>query len=153
MGKRKAEPPSLSPLENAVMRVVWDRGKARAEEVRVTLDKQHGLKDSTVRTLLRRLEAKGALEHTVDGLAYVYRPKMEREHMAAKAVRGIADRLCQGSIASLLLGMADDSMISADELRRLADRIDQAEQEQAKSAKRKQRIKATKSRPNRKRDS
>lgn len=48
--------------------------------------------------------------------------------MAAKAVRGIADRFCQGSIPSLLLGMADNSMISADELRRLADSIDQAEQ-------------------------
>jgi hypothetical protein len=57
--------------------------------------------------------------------------------MAAKAVRGIADRFCQGSISSLLLGMADNSLISADELRRLADRIELAERAQAKAARRK----------------
>jgi predicted transcriptional regulator len=120
------------------MRIVWDRGYVRAEEVRLAMDKKYRLKDSTVRTLLRRLEAKGILEHTVDGVAYVYRPKIEPEHMAAKAVRGIAERFCQGSIPSLLLGMADNSMISADELRRLADRIEQAEQAQAKSVEKKQ---------------
>lgn len=132
--RRKSNKPSkstsaLSSLENDVMQVVWDSGSAKAEEIRLALESSHNLKDSTVRTLLRRLEKKGVLEHSVEGRAFVYRPKVQADSFAAKAVRGIADRFCRGSIASLLMGMAGDEMVSADELRALADKIEQRQHE------------------------
>lgn len=120
---------ALSALESVVMQVVWDRGSARAEEIRLELESSHDLKDSTIRTLLRRMEQKGVLEHTVEGRAFVYRPKVQADSFAAKAVRGIADRFCRGSISSLLLGMAGDELVSADELRALADKIEQSQRE------------------------
>lgn len=142
MNQRK-ETPNLSPLENAVMQVIWQRGTALAEDIRLALAAEHDLKDSTVRTLLRRLEVKGVVTHTVDGRAFVYRATIQPKHLAAGAVQGIADRILDGSISSLLLGMADDSMISAEELRRLADLIDAAEKQQeqmsGKRSKRKKR--------------
>jgi predicted transcriptional regulator len=120
-------------LENAVMQVVWDRQRITSDEVRATLGRTHDLKDSTVRTILRRLEDKGYVEHDVDGRTYVYRPRVEPQSVAAQQIRGIVERFCSGSVENLLVGMVDDDLISPDKLRELADRIDQAEAAQKKS--------------------
>jgi predicted transcriptional regulator len=121
------EKPALGPLENAVMRVIWDRGQATADEVRLALEPEQRLKDSTVRTILRRLEHKGYLRHTTDGRTYVDSPKVESRNVAARAVRGIIDRLCDGSVEDLLVGMVDDEIVTPEKLRELAKRISDAE--------------------------
>ena len=126
MAKRKGPVAHPSPLEDAVMQVVWEHGQVSAEEVRQALAETHKLKDSTVRTLLRRLEAKGMLEHQVEGRTYIYHTPIEPQHIAVDAVRNIVDRFCSGSVSSLLLGMANDRLVSADELRKLADQIEKA---------------------------
>jgi len=123
---RRAKPP-LSPLESAVMRVLWERERATADEVRTALAAKHALKDSTVRTVLRRLEAKGYAAHTTAGRAYVYAPRIASRSAAAVAVRSILDRFCQGSVEALLLGMVDDEIVSPPKLRQLAERISRAE--------------------------
>ena len=139
MGKRKKKTPNLGPLENACMQVIWKLGAASASDVRRELSGKHDLKDSTVRTILRRLEAKDVLSHKVDGRTYVYEPKRDAENVASDAVQQIADRFCRGSLSSLLLGMAHDARISADELRELADKIEKAEAEETPENKAKHR--------------
>jgi len=119
--------PRLSALENAVMQVLWSRGRTTAEEARTALVRRHNLKDSTVRTLLRRLEEKGYVEHDVEGRTYVYRPRVEPHSVANQQVRGIINRFCRGSVENLLVGMVDDNLITPDKLRELADRIAEAE--------------------------
>lgn len=119
----RRERPSLSPLENAVMRVVWQRERATADEVRTALAATQPLKDSTVRTILRRLEQKGYATHTTAGRTYVYSPRVESRNVATAAVRGIIDKFCQGSVEDLLVGMVDDELVSPKKLRQLADRI------------------------------
>jgi BlaI family penicillinase repressor len=118
---------ALSPLENAVMRVLWERRQATAEDVRQSLAADQELKDSTVRTILRRLEAKGYATHTLDGRTFVYAPQIERRSVAADAVRKIMDRFCNGSVENLLVGLVDDEVISPQKLKQLADRINRAE--------------------------
>lgn len=67
---------ALSELENEVMQILWEAESATAEEVRKALKRRRraDLKDSTVRTLLRRIEDKGYLDHSEVGRTYVYRP-------------------------------------------------------------------------------
>ena len=89
---------SLSGLENKVMRVVWRQGQATAEVVRAALVDSDDLKDSTVRTILRRLEQKGYVTHQTAGRTYVYSPTVAQRNVAADAVRGIIQRLCDGSV-------------------------------------------------------
>ena len=57
--------PDLGELEREVMQLVWAAGKTTAEEIRERLARKP--KESTVRTVLRRLEEKGYVTHTVDG--------------------------------------------------------------------------------------
>lgn len=130
---KKGDRPRLSVLENVVMQVVWERQRVTSDEVRAILQPTHDLKDSTVRTILRRLEDKGYVEHDVDGRTYVYRPRVEAQSVAAQQIRGIVERFCRGSVENLLVGMVDDELISSDKLRELAERISQADAAQKKS--------------------
>ncbi len=129
--------PRLSRLENAVMQVVWERQRLTSDDVRVALRPAHDLKDSTVRTILRRLEEKGYAEHDVEGRTYVYRPRVEPQSVATQQVRGIVDRFCRGSVENLLVGMVDDELISAEKLRELAERISHADAAQKKAERKK----------------
>lgn len=125
---KRSERPRLGPLEHAVMQVIWSRPATTAEDVRNALDGSHDVKDSTARTILRRLEAKGYIEHDVDGRTFVYRPKLEPQNVASQQVQGIIDKLCRGSVENLLVGMVDDNLITADKLRQLAERISKSEE-------------------------
>ncbi|WP_040592555.1 BlaI/MecI/CopY family transcriptional regulator [Schlesneria paludicola] len=127
MSKRGRVNGDLSPLEEEVMDVIWRLGTARADQVREAMHAKHALTDSTIRTLLRRMEAKGFLEHTTEGRTFIYRTSVKPSDMANQAVQQVIDRFCEGSLSSLLIGMAGDHLISADELRELAAEIERAE--------------------------
>jgi predicted transcriptional regulator len=117
----------LSPLENAVLRVLWERSTATADEIRTALATSRPLKDSSIRTILRRLEQKGYVHHTVVGRAFVYAPQIDSRNVAAEAVRGIIDKFCGGSVEDLLVGMVDDEIVTPQKLEELAQRIGRAE--------------------------
>lgn len=131
MKKEKSQ--SLSPLEDAVMQIVWSNQPVTADDVRTKLKGTRELKESTVRTLLRRLEDKGFAEHDVEGRTYVYRAKKKQENVATSAVRNIVDRFCKGSVEALLIGLVNDKQISPERLKKLASEIAAAEARQAKN--------------------
>jgi predicted transcriptional regulator len=111
----------LTDLENAVMRAVWNGGPCSVEAVHQVVARARDLKETTVRTLLRRLEQKGYLRHEADGRAYVYRAVEPARSLAARAVRQIIDRFCRGSVEELVAGMVDAKVLSKKELSRLEE--------------------------------
>jgi BlaI family penicillinase repressor len=118
------DPSELGELERAVMRLIWQHGDLTAERVREELDElDRPLKDSTIRTVLRRLEDKGYVTHTVENRTFRYRPAETRQLVAGRAVKRIIDRFCDGSVEALLVGMVDSEVLDQTELQRLAERI------------------------------
>jgi BlaI family transcriptional regulator, penicillinase repressor len=109
----------LTDLENEVMRAVWNGERSSVEAVHKIVARKRDLKETTVRTLLRRLEQKGYLEHESEGRAYVYRAVEPPSTLAARAVRQIIDRFCQGSVEELVSGMVDAKMLTDEEIERL----------------------------------
>src|SRR5260221_7735956 len=97
--------PELGDLEREVMQLVWAGGPVTAEAVRERLSRP--LKESTVRTVLRRLEDKGYTTDTVDGRTYVYHAAEPRGRVAAKAVQRNSDWFCNGSVAKVPVGMVE----------------------------------------------
>jgi predicted transcriptional regulator len=114
----------FTDLEQAVMSSVWRRGSATAEQLRQDLAPTRKLQESTVRTLLARLEAKGHLKHAIDGRTYIYSSVDEPRNLAIRAVRQIIERFCAGSAEQLIAGMVDNEVLDAEQLRRLADDIE-----------------------------
>ena len=113
-------PDVLSPLESSVMAIVWRLGEATAEDVSGELAAP--LTNASVRTLLRRVEAKGFLTHRTEGRAFVYRPRVEVDAAARSALRRLVDRFYGGSVEQLVLGMVDGRMLDRRDLDRLARR-------------------------------
>jgi predicted transcriptional regulator len=101
------------------MRAVWNGGTCSVEAVYLVVSRKRKLKETTVRTLLRRLEQKGYLEHESDGRAYLYRAVEPARSLAARAVRQIIDRFCQGSVEELVSGMVDAKVLNKDDLDKL----------------------------------
>ncbi|HEY1337040.1 MAG TPA: BlaI/MecI/CopY family transcriptional regulator, partial [Bryobacteraceae bacterium] len=99
------------------------RGAATAEDVRARLAERHPMKESTVRTILTRLEAKGYVQHRMEGRTNIYSGLDAPQSVAAKAVRQIIERFCGGSVEQLLVGMVKDEVVDERELQRLAQRI------------------------------
>jgi predicted transcriptional regulator len=114
---------ALGEVEQAVMDYIWTQDSATAENCRESLAASRPMKDSTIRTVLRRLEAKGYLTHEVEGRTYIYKASEARQNVAVRAVRGIIDRFCGGSAEQLVLGMVDNAVLKPKQLERLAQRI------------------------------
>jgi predicted transcriptional regulator len=102
------------------MQTIWTRGPCSVEEVHTALIPSRKLKESSVRTMLRRLEKKGYLSHQCGGRAYIYSAEEPPRSLAARAVRQIIDRFCRGSVEELVTGMVDAKVLSVEELDQLA---------------------------------
>ena len=118
------DPADLGDLEREVMNLVWQQAEITAEEVREKLSRP--LKESTVRTVLRRLSEKGYVKHAVENRTYLYRPAEARQMVAGRAVKKIVDWFCEGSVEELLAGMVDSKVVNKKELQALAEKIAKA---------------------------
>jgi BlaI family penicillinase repressor len=115
------DPAGLGELERSVLLIVWRLGSVTADQVREELNRP--LKDSTVRTVLRRLEEKEYITHSVDDRTFIYRPAQSRQRVAGRAAQRIADWFCDGSVEALVVGMVDSKLLDHLELQRLAKLI------------------------------
>ena len=122
---RAARPRTLGNAEQAVMDYVWAQGPVSADQCREALQATWPMKESTMRTVLRRLEDKGYVTHTTEGRTYMYAAAEAPLAVATRAVKHIIDRLCGGSAEALVLGMVRNAVLSPKELERLARRIAQ----------------------------
>ena len=113
----------LAELENDVMQSVWKIEPCSVEAVHAIVSRKHNLKETSVRSILRRLEQKSYLTHESDGAAYIYRSTETSRSLAARAVRQLIDRFCQGSVEELVSGMVDANVLSKEELKRLEELV------------------------------
>jgi BlaI family transcriptional regulator, penicillinase repressor len=113
--------PPLADLEHELLTILWANGEMTAVEVRKRLARK--LKDATIRTVLRRLEDKGYVTHSVEAGTFIYRPKESPEKTAANAVKGIVDRFCGGSIERVLQGLVEAAVINPQQLAAIADKL------------------------------
>jgi BlaI family transcriptional regulator, penicillinase repressor len=123
----RIRPRNLGEVEQLVMDYVWSHGPCPAESCREALASKRPMKDSTIRTILRRLEAKGYVAHDLAGRTFIYRAAEARENVAVRAVKHIIDRLCGGSAEQLVIGLVDNEVLGSKQLERLARKIAQSE--------------------------
>jgi predicted transcriptional regulator len=106
---------TLSRRERQIMDVIYARGSATAAEVEAALPDAPTY--SAVRALLRILEEKGHLKHTMDGPRYVFAPVVPRNSARESALRGVVRTFFDGSPAgavAALLDMSGDKLTPQD---------------------------------------
>jgi predicted transcriptional regulator len=116
--------PDLGELERSVMQLVWRHGPITAEMVRTRLGRP--LKESTIRTVLRRLEDKGYVTHTVEGRTFHFRAAEKRGAVAARALQQIMDWFTGGSLEEVLVGLVDNKALDPKQLQALSEKIAKA---------------------------
>jgi len=120
---RHARLKNLGEVEQSVMDHIWLHGPTTAESCRESLASTRPMKDSTIRTVLRRLEEKGYVTHEVEGRTFIYKASDARQNVAVRAVKNIIDRFCGGSAEQLVLGMVDNAVLDRKGLERLTRMI------------------------------
>lgn len=129
---RNRKPPT--PLEQIVLDFVWAHPNCTAEMCREGLAGQRKLKDSTIRTILRNLEEKGYVTHSVDGRTFVYRAADTKRNVAVQAAQQLIERFCGGSVEELLVGLVDNQVLQPKQLQRLAEKIASRKGQKEKTA-------------------
>ena len=115
----KRPSPRISESELQLLQLLWDEAPLGATELAERVPASRSWTLATVKTLLSRLLAKGAVTAEADGRRYRYRPAVERESVAAGQARGLVDRLFGGRVSPLVAQLAEQRDIAPDDLAEL----------------------------------
>lgn len=110
---------SLSDLQLAVMRVLWERREASTSDVVEALSGARGLAHTTVSTLLTRLEKRGLLAAHRDGRQLVYRASISEEAVRRSMVGSLLGNLFGGDARALVAHLVREDEVAPDELERI----------------------------------
>jgi predicted transcriptional regulator len=113
----------LTRRELDLMSVLWDRGSATVAEILDRLPDK--ITYSTVMTVLRTLEAKGHVRHEQEGRAFRFYPLTEPDEAGDTALRRILSKVYHGSREMLVNRLVSDEEISADEIRRIKENLEE----------------------------
>jgi BlaI family penicillinase repressor len=117
--KQPAVLPSITEAEWAVMRVVWERGMATANEVVQSLAGTREWKPKTIHTLLRRLAVKGALDFEKSGREFVFRPVVSERDCQMAESRTFLDRVFGGGVAPMVAAFVEQERLTPGEIAEL----------------------------------
>jgi predicted transcriptional regulator len=120
---------ALTELQLAVMRVLWLRGEATVLEVQEALQPKRPLAQTTVATLLSRLEKRGVVAYRMDGRQYVYRPLITQDVVRSSALAEVKDLLFEGDIATLVSQLLTAEEVGPADLAKVRMMIEARERE------------------------
>lgn len=104
--------------ELEVMRVLWRAGGTLPlADIRLTLAEERSWDDSTTKTLLRRLQSKGAVALERRG---VYTARVSEEEYQGQSTRRFIDRLYGGSAKRLVAALVSDGSLSEEDVAELS---------------------------------
>jgi BlaI family transcriptional regulator, penicillinase repressor len=106
----------ISDAEHAVMEILWEDAPLTANTVAERLSDSQSWSLPTVKTLLSRLLAKGALEAEADGRRFLYKPVIARVDYVSGESRRLVDRLFGGRLSPLVAHLADQEALTAEDI-------------------------------------
>lgn len=126
--------PDVTETELAMLQVLWDRGEATRRQVTDALYPGGG--DShyaTVQKLLERLEKKHFVRHDRRDGVLVFQPCVDRDEFIRRRLQGLADSLCGGVVAPLVMNLVRSQPLSTAEIDELYAFLDQQRRERERT--------------------
>jgi BlaI family penicillinase repressor len=120
---------TLTPLELAIMKIVWHIGEATVRDVYETLLKSRDIAYTTVLTMMKILEDKGYLTRTQVDRAHLYRPAKPRQQVVGAMVKDFVDRVFDGASVGLLAHLARDNRLSEKQRKAVRRMLDEMKEE------------------------
>ena len=111
-----AQPESPTNAELALLDVLWANGPSTVREVATAI---HGeptaVQYRTVQVLMHRLERKALVAGDRDVSPHRFSAAIGRGELIGDELQRVADKVCEGSLAPLLLNLARTATLSADD--------------------------------------
>ncbi len=107
----------ITDAELEVMEALWAADQPlTAAEVAERIDATRGWSFATVKTMVSRLAAKGALEHREDGRRFLYSPAIRREAFVGHESRRFVDKLFGGRLSPLVARLAEEDALDDEDI-------------------------------------
>jgi predicted transcriptional regulator len=120
-------PVHLTDLQLAIVRLLWSRGECTVVDVQDGLMPERPLAQTTVATLLTRLEKRGVVSHRVVGRQFIYTAQVTEPEVRRSMVGELTDSLFQGRPADLISHLIVERRLGAEELGQVKRLIAEAE--------------------------
>jgi BlaI family transcriptional regulator, penicillinase repressor len=117
----------LSEAEWQIMNTLWKKHPATAREIIEGIDGDVGWAYTTVKTMLTRLAAKGAVEETKRGNISLYRPLVDEHRTRGNALSVVFDRVLDGAVAPLMHFLIEERKLSKKEREELIRMLREAD--------------------------
>jgi predicted transcriptional regulator len=128
----------MSEAETEVMKALWERGPTTVREVHELLQgRGQTWAYSTVITLLGRLERKGYVLVDKSEFAHVFRSAVSRAEVVQQRLADLAEELCGGDPAPLVLAFAQQHRFSDEEIAQFRRMIEEMEARRQRKSRKK----------------
>jgi predicted transcriptional regulator len=114
-------------VQMRIMQALWKHREANAREITDELNKIEPIAHSTVQTLLRKLEQKGAIDHKIDNRTFIFYPLVKAENVTQNALHDFIDRIFAGSPSGLVSYLIKHENIPSEDLKKIRELINEKE--------------------------
>ena len=110
----------VTDTELAILNELWERGEATRRQITDALYPGGGEAHyATVQNLLGRLERKGFVRHVRGENVLVFAPTVDRDELIRRRLQGLADKLCGGAVAPLVMNLVRSQPLSETDVEQL----------------------------------
>jgi predicted transcriptional regulator len=113
----------ITELQLAILRLLWARGEATVTEIWEALHAERGLAQTTLSTIISRLERRGVLARRSRARQYVYRALVTEEEVQHSMVSELTERLFEGDVPTLVNHLLTAQDVSPGDLARIREMI------------------------------
>lgn len=117
----------LTELQIAILRLLWDRGEATVVDIWESLYPERKLAQTTIATLLTRLERRGVVARRAQARQYLYRALVTETDVQHSMVGELTERLFDGDVAALMNHLLTAQEMKPGDLARVREMIDMAD--------------------------
>lgn len=110
-----------------VLRVLWEKRRATAQEITDILNLTEPIKFSSVYTFLRLMVRNGIVGYDVEERTYIYYPLVEEESIANHAVKDLVNHIFAGSLDGFVSFMLKENYISSEAVVKAQKMLDKKE--------------------------
>ena len=115
----------LTDVELELMQLVWKLGDCTIRDVFEALPPERDLAYTTVATMIKILEQKGAVSCVRKERAILVKPRVQREEYEAASLKHLNESVFQGSGSTMVTRLLDEGDLSMEEIRALRKLLDE----------------------------
>lgn len=117
----------LGPEQLRIMRIIWDKERATAQEITDVLNESEPTKLVNVQMLLKKMVAKGAVAYDVENRTYIYHALVNDKNVIHHAVHKFIDHVFAGSLDDMVSYIMKNEDVSDKVLNDIKNMIDKKE--------------------------